>query len=112
MARVTLNRNLTLEARIRTPDDAGGYDHTWAEQGTLWAEIRARGGRETNGEATPVSTTGYRIIVRAAPYGSPSRPVAGQRFREGGRVFAIDAVAEMDQAGRFLTCFAQEKLAI
>ena len=112
MVRVALNRNLTLEARARAPDGAGGFDQTWVEQGTLWAEIRTRAGRETSGEATPVSATGYRIIVRAAPYGAPSRPVAGQRFREGERVFAIDAVAEMDQAGRFLTCFAQEELVI
>jgi head-tail adaptor len=54
--------------------------------------------------------TSYRIVVRAAPPGAPSRPQAGQRFREGGRLFAIRAVAEAGGAGRFLVCFAEEEV--
>jgi hypothetical protein len=53
----------------------------------------------------------YRITVRAAPYGAPSRPAAGQRFREGTRIFQINAVAEQGVDALFLTCFAEEETA-
>ncbi|NJS38774.1 MAG: head-tail adaptor protein [Rhodobacteraceae bacterium] len=53
----------------------------------------------------------YRITVRAAPTGAVSRPKAGQRFREGTRLFPILAVTEADPYGRFLTCFAREEVA-
>ncbi|MGB4908701.1 MAG: head-tail adaptor protein, partial [Tabrizicola sp.] len=52
----------------------------------------------------------YRITVRGTPTGSPSRPKAGQRFREGTRLFLIQAVTERDQFGRYLTCFAREEV--
>ncbi len=112
MARVTLNRKLTLEEAQRVPDGAGGFDETWVVLGTLWADIAARSGRETGGEAVSLSSTGYRITVRAAPFGAPSRPKPGQRLCDGARIFRIDAVAEKDGAGRFLTCFAEEEVAL
>lgn len=108
---VRLNRRLVLEAAQRVPDGAGGFAETWVELGTLWADIRARSGRERAGEAVALSATGYRILVRAAPHGAPSRPVPGQRLRQGARVFAISAVAEADADGRYLSCFAEEEVA-
>jgi head-tail adaptor len=47
-------------------------------------------------------------MVRGAPVGAPSRPVAGQRFREGARIYPILAVAEADPEGRYLVCHAEE----
>lgn len=52
---------------------------------------------------------GFRITVRAAPQGAPSRPTPLQRFRDGARLFAIEAVTEADPEGRFLVCFAREE---
>lgn len=112
MGVVTLNRKLVLEGVDRMPDGAGGYTETWVQLGTLWAEITARTGREAAGEGGSLSSTGYRISVRAAPYGAPSRPVPGQRFREGLRLFRIESVAERDGAARYLTCFCQEEVAV
>lgn len=112
MARISLNRKLELEALQRAPDGAGGFAETWAPVGTLWAEVTARSGREISGEAVSLSATAYRIIVRAAPFGSQSRPAAGQRFRDGVRLFRIESVAERDPRGRFLTCYAQEEVAL
>ncbi|WP_412504879.1 head-tail adaptor protein [Roseovarius sp. SYSU LYC5161] len=111
MGRVALNRHLVLETRQRVADGAGGFVETWVELGRLWADLRARTGRQRGGEGGSVSTTGYRVLVRAAPYGAPSRPVPGQRFRDGARLLRIEAVAEHDDAGRFLTCFAEEEVA-
>ncbi|MDX1785114.1 MAG: head-tail adaptor protein [Roseovarius sp.] len=112
MGRVTLNRQLVLEAPQRTADGAGGFDEVWTVQGTLWAQVKARSGRERMGGGAQMSNTAYRITVRAAPYGSPSRPKPEQRFRDGPRIFRIEAVAEADPLARFLTCYAQEEVAV
>ncbi|MCE8471036.1 head-tail adaptor protein, partial [Rhodovulum sulfidophilum] len=48
--------------------------------------------------------------VRGAPPGAPSRPAAGQRFREGTRYFHIRAVTEHDARGLYLACYAEEEI--
>lgn len=113
MVPVILNRKLVLEEAQRTPDGAGGSILTgWVPLGTLWAEVTARTGRSAEGEAVSLSRTAYRIVVRAAPQGAPSRPRPGQRFRLGDRLFRILSVAESDAAGCYLTCFAEEEVAL
>lgn len=106
-----LNRALVLEAPQEVPDGAGGHSRGWRALGTLWAEVLPGAGREAAGEEVLTAQVTCRIVVRGAPVGSSRRPVAGQRFREGGRRFAILAVAEADAAGRHLTCFAREETA-
>jgi len=110
MNRPRLNRSLTLEAATRTPDGAGGFLEIWDVLGTLWAEVRAGTGREQARDFVTLSTVPYRITVRAAPEGAPSRPKPEQRFREGNRVFRILAVTEADADGTYLTCFAREEV--
>ena len=105
-----LNRKLVLEAPQRVADGAGGYSENWIVLGEHWAEVRARTGRERAEAGVPVSAVSYRIVVRGAPYGSASRPMPEQRFRDGARLFLIQAVAERDPEGRFLTCFADEEV--
>ncbi|WP_322865508.1 head-tail adaptor protein [Aquicoccus sp. G2-2] len=109
---VTLNRRLVLEAPERLPDGAGGFSEGWTMLGTLWAQVDARTGREKQGEAVPVSNVGYRITLRAAPVGHSMRPQPDQRLRDGTRVFRILAVAEAAPDGRYLTCFAEEEVAV
>ena len=106
-----LNRKLILEAPQRVPDDAGGFVVNWQPLGTLWAEIAPGTGRERALHQLPRSHVPLRIFVRAAPVDSPSRPVAGQRFREGSRIYNIDAVTEKDQTGRYLLYHAEEEVA-
>ena len=105
-----LNRALVLEAVVRTPDGAGGFTEVWTALGTLWAEILPGSGNDVLGEERMLSAVPYRVTVRAAPVAAPSRPVAGQRLREGTRLFLIQAVTERDPGGRFLTCFAREEV--
>ena len=105
-----LNRRLALEAPERVPDGAGGYTENWVVLGEHWAEVSPRTGRERAEAGLPVSTVGYKIVVRGAPYGAVSRPMPKQRFRDGARVFVIQAVAERDPEGRFITCFAEEEV--
>ena len=67
--------------------------------------MRPRTGRDSG----DLARMGFRITVRAAPQGAPSRPTPLQRFRDGARLFAIEAVTEADPEGRFLVCFAREE---
>jgi len=105
-----LNRRLTLEEAQRVPDGSGGFALTWVTKGALWAAIEAGTGRERAGESVTISTAGYRIVVRGAPAGAPSRPRPEQRFRDGARLFIIGAVTEADEGGRYLTCHATEEV--
>lgn len=105
-----LNRALVLEGAVRSADGAGGYTQVWTALGTLWAEVLPGSGNDALGEERMLSAVPYRITVRAAPQGGASRPVAGQRFREGARLFLIKAVTERDPKGRYLTCFAREEV--
>ncbi|WP_298678377.1 head-tail adaptor protein [uncultured Lentibacter sp.] len=105
-----LNRQLVLQNPVRMPDGAGGFTISWQPLGTLWAEVSARTGRETQGEAVPLSSVAYKIRLRASPIGHEMRPKPEQRFVEGSRVFRIEAVVEDDLTGRFLTCLAQEEV--
>lgn len=110
MSAPQLNRKLILEEPQRVPDGAGGHALTWVVKGTLWAAVEAGTGRERAGESVTVSAVGYRITVRGAPQGAPSRPKPEQRLRDGARLFRIAAVAEADGDGRYLTCFASEEV--
>lgn len=110
MKPASLSRPLILEAPLQTPDGMGGFTESWTALGTVWAEITPGSGRETAGEEVSLSSIPFRILMRGAPQGAPSRPQAGQRLRDGTRVFAILAVTERDAAGRYLICFAREEI--
>ncbi len=105
MNKPQMTRKLLLEAPGRVPDGAGGYTETWTPLGVIWAEVVPRAGRE----AGSASRLGLKIIVRAAPQGAHSRPTAQQRFRDGARIYVIEAVSEAAPMGRYLTCFAIEE---
>lgn len=111
MKQPVLNRRLVLESVTRNSDGAGGFVESWAALGELWAQIRPRSGGERDREDVGVSRLDVRVTVRAAPVGSSKRPDAGQRFREGARIFRILAVTEPDVSGRYLTCLAREEVA-
>ncbi|WP_424934227.1 head-tail adaptor protein [Amaricoccus macauensis] len=105
---VTLSRNLILEEPRPHEDGTGGFAMSWTEVGRLWAQVEARKGRETVEGARTRSRIPYRIVVRAAPVGAKSRPIPSQRFRDGGRIFEILSVAEVDPRGRYLEIYAEE----
>lgn len=111
MSSVRLDRRLLLEEAARQPDGAGGYVTTWSPKGTLWGAIQSGTGRERAGDAATLTSVAYRVTVRAAAEGAPSRPVAGQRLRDGARSLRIASVAESPHGPRFLTCIAIEEAA-
>jgi head-tail adaptor len=105
-----LNRRLVLERPVVVPDGAGGFAETWVVAGVVWAEVVAGVGREAAGEEINLSQTTYRVTLRGAPVGSPARPVAGNRLRDGVRLLTVLAVAERDPQGRHLVCSAREEV--
>jgi SPP1 family predicted phage head-tail adaptor len=105
---VRLLRRLVLEDRESEPDGAGGFAVAWVPVGTLWADVRPRGGREDFVAGQPRPRVKYRVLVRAAPAGAASRPRSDQRLREDGRVFNILTVTEHDTGGRYLEIIAEE----
>lgn len=109
MTAVHLNRALVLEGAENVADGAGGFSEAWVPLGTLWAEVVAGSGRDVPGVEVTLSSVPYRITVRGAPQGAPSRPKPDQRFREGTRHFRIVAVTERDLQGHYLLCFAREE---
>lgn len=109
MSRPNLSRRLVLEEAARTPDGAGGASTTWTTRGTLWADVTPQAPREVLTVAGPTQRLPVRILVRGAPLGAPSRPRAGQRLREGARLYLIDSVTEADALGGILLCLAHEE---
>lgn len=105
-----LNRRMALEARVELPNGSGGLSLSWEELGRHWVAVEGGTGRVAGAEALATGQLSLRLILRAAPEGDAARPRAGQRLREGGRVFAILAVTEADPDQRYLTCFAREEV--
>lgn len=105
-----LSRKLVLEHRVRSDDGAGGFSGIWADLGTHWGAVEPLTGRLERGEEHARSRTRYRVTVRAVPPSSTARPKAGQRFRDGARVFDIRAVTDSSDV-RFLTCVVDEEAA-
>jgi head-tail adaptor len=107
---ITLDRRLVLEAAESVSDGAGGNTVVWAELGVHWAQVDARSGSGRPREFTTQSRLGLKITVRYAPQGSAARPRPGQRFVEGTRIYAIDAVHEIGSRKNFLVCFSEEEV--
>ncbi|MEM9011811.1 MAG: head-tail adaptor protein [Pseudomonadota bacterium] len=103
-----LRRRLTLEERERVEDGGGGTTESWVAKGNLWAEVQRASLRARDDGGRLADITRYRITVRAAPFGHPSRPRPGQRLSERGRAFTILGVSEADGAGHYLRLDAEE----
>jgi len=99
-----LNWRLTLEAPGRVADGAGGYVETWTALGLIWAGLEPGRGRLAASGELALSEVPVRAVVRAAPPGALSRPLAGQRLRSGERRWRILAVTEADADARYLVC--------
>ena len=109
MTAVSLSRRLSLEAPSRVPDGMGGFAETWSELGQHWAEVTPGRGRSVATGELELSSAVVEIVVRGAPVGAISRPLPGQRFREGARLWRILSVTERDPSGRYLSCTTIEE---
>ena len=100
---------LDLENPDRVADGMGGHRVTWRRLGTLWGALSAQPAGPRRGAVAAQAVVRWRIVVPGARHGDPRRPHPGQRLCMGARVFAIEAVAEGDPAGRDLVIWASEQ---
>jgi SPP1 family predicted phage head-tail adaptor len=97
-----LNRRLTLEAPVETPDGAGGVARTYEAVATLWAAVEpetARGGLDADARGATVT---HRITIRMRD-GLTTR----HRLRDGARLYRIVSLRE-ESAG-FLSIRAEQR---
>lgn len=104
-----LSRPMKLEVAEDVPDGAGGYQTAWRTLGTLWCEVRPGSGSTVSRGGIAAQMQRYKVTVRTASIGAPSRPVPGQRFRDDHQTLMIETVTERDEQGRFLVCGASEE---
>lgn len=98
-----LRRRLTLEAPAATPDGLGGTTQTFQTVAALWAQVEWLSGGEHWRRGRPEQTATHRVTLRWR-----AGVDAGQRLRDGGRLFDIRAVADPDGSRRRLICLVQE----
>ncbi|MGE6743522.1 phage head closure protein [Allorhizobium pseudoryzae] len=109
MERVTfdvgaMTARLVREVPVDTPDGQGGAVRGWVEAGKLWARIEPVSQRaETMAAGAERVTVTHRIWISAFAV-----PAAGERLVKGARLFAIKAVRDPDETGRFLVCDCEE----
>ncbi|WP_308916794.1 head-tail adaptor protein [Jannaschia sp. LMIT008] len=106
--RRTLTRRLVRLVPDHVGDGAGGLSRTWVEVGALWGDVQARSGSLRVTELGADPRLKVRIVIHGVPDDHPSRPRQGDRLRDGGRLFEVEAVHAIDHRGRYLGCFAHE----
>lgn len=98
-----LRRRLTLEAPVATPDGLGGTTQVFQTVAALWAQLEWLSAAEHWRRGRPEQVATYRVTMRWR-----SGVDAGQRLRDGDRLFDIRAVADPDGSRRRLICLVQE----
>jgi SPP1 family predicted phage head-tail adaptor len=99
-----MTARLALEEVVATPDGQGGAALAWGEIAALWARIEPVSSALTERAGAESGTITHRIWIRFRDGVS-----AGQRFRKGGRLFAVKLVQDPDETGRYLTCLCEEE---
>jgi len=98
-----LRRRLLLEAPVATPDGLGGATHAYETVAALWARVEWLSGGERWRFGRPEQAATHRITIRWR-----DGLDAGQRLRDGDRVYEIRAVADPQDGRRRLVCLAEE----
>lgn len=99
---------LTARLELERPEDAadgqGGAVRSYSALGALWARIEPITAVGTERVDAELSRLTHRIWVRFR-----SDLSAGMRLRKAGRIFAIKAVSDPDETGRYLVCRCEEE---
>ena len=98
-----LRRRLVLEAPVSMPDGLGGATESFETVAALWAQVEWLSGGERWRSGRPEQFASHRITLRWR-----AGLDAGQRLRDGARIFDIRAVADPDGGRRRLICLVEE----
>ncbi|RDJ22996.1 head-tail adaptor protein [Bosea caraganae] len=98
-----LRRRLILEAPVATPDGLGGATQVYATVAALWAQVEWMSGDERWRAGRPEQFATHRVTLRWR-----AGLDAGQRLRDGARIYEIRAVDDPDGSRRRLICLVEE----
>lgn len=98
-----LRRRLLLQAAMATPDGLGGTTQVYETVAAVWAQLEWIAGGERWRRGRPEQVATHRVTLRWR-----AGVDAGQRLRDGDRLFDIRAVADPDGGRRRLVCLVQE----
>jgi SPP1 family predicted phage head-tail adaptor len=92
-----MDKRITLEEPVKTPDGKGGFTTIWTPRGTVWAEFKKPTfeTKEAAGAVQSVSRREFKIRYR-------SDVVKGWRIVYGTQVILIDHVYDIGKAETFL----------
>ena len=99
-----LDRRLVVEAPVDTDDGLGGTAVTFADAGTVWAQVLPASARGDVDADTRGAVVTWRILMRAGP-----ELTTRHRLREGTRRFDIVAVIRRHDA--LVEIVAHERIA-
>ena len=99
-----LRTRLTLEAPTRTGDGGGGASVVWETVAQVWAAVRPLTGDEAVTLDRVAGTSSYEIVIRYR-----DDVTLEMRFRDGARVWDINAAFDPDARRRWLKCLAEER---
>lgn len=99
-----LRHELVLEEPARDADALGGHVANWSAVATVWAQLEPVTASPVSRADSEDAEITHRIVVRFDP-----RVWRGRRFTTNGRIFAIRAVRDLDETGRYLLCLTREE---
>lgn len=99
-----LRHEMVMEDPVRAADALGGQIVTWTEVATLWAHLEPATANPVDRADAEEAEITHRIVLRF-----DARVWRGRRLRKGGRIFAIRAVRDLDETGRYLLCLTREE---
>ncbi len=99
-----LSQELLLEAPMFGEDDTGGVIRSWAEIGSVWAQVEpVDAGLRLFADQALTETT-HRITLRMR-----NDITSAMRLRKGTRIFQILTLHDPDESGRYLVCRVREE---
>lgn len=91
-----LRHRLVLEELSTSGDGGGGVADEWEEVATLWAGLSPTRGFEENRGGKPEAQMGHKVLIRYR-----ADLVSTMRFREGARIFEIQAIRNVDERSAY-----------
>lgn len=99
-----LRHLLILQQSTDVTNSRGEAIPTWSDVASVWGEVTPLSGREGLAAQQVYATASHRVRIRYRPGVVPK-----MRFLKGSREFDIDAVLNVDERNRELTCLVTER---
>jgi SPP1 family predicted phage head-tail adaptor len=98
-----MRHRVTIEEPVRTGDEGGGADISWAPVVTVWAEIQPKTGREVFESDQLGGRVTHDVRMRFRAGVTPK-----MRIVHNGRSFDVRFVVNVGERGEWLICACEE----